>query len=276
MQQRSPLIVVLLFAATIAVDAVSAYWTLTAELSQASIDFYFGLMFSQLGLLSAWAVLAHRKIGLRWLVPFAAALIAAIVPLVVIERILWQTALMEGTGPVEGELRRAYFAFVGMFWLDAASALSALWLLKPTRLVRKSGETNEAPAWQFSIKNVLILMTGLSILLVVLVESGAMADSPASTVTLIVSNVLLLIAVVGVCSTTWHWFVRFGTALSAATMIGVGFTVASADLSQKINLTAYYYVQAIVLFTWLELGPILPAASANANVDSPTKTRPTP
>jgi len=268
MPRRSPVIIGLLFAATLAVDAVAVVWGVVTGGGEASGTLFFALTFSQVGLLCVWAVLKRHYVGWRWVAPFAGGL--AVASLTVLVELIAE----HFRGPPDaGEV---FLAFTSLYWINVAVTLATLWILKPTRLFPKKGQTRHRPTWRFSVGNLLILMTGTSVLLMLLAGNELIAGAAAEVSTIVVGNVVLLVAVVLACSMERHWLLRLGTSLAAAIAIGAVSWQLGPEIA-SIRLVASYLIQTIVLFAWLELGRILPLAhSAHANDDTSRKSSPAP
>jgi hypothetical protein len=252
MLQRSPIIVGLLFAATLAVDCVSVYWLWDSPFGRHSGPIFMALSYGQISLLAAWAVLQRRQIGWRWLAPLIASLLSAAI-------LLMTFSLNDRvTLPTDVTVAEFYRYLTGIYVVYAAPALLSLWLLKPSPLVRRAGGSDRRPPWQFSVGNLLILITGTSLLLPVLVENELLGDVALKQSAVIAGNLALLVTIVIVSSQAWQWLIRIGASLAAAITIG-----GVCELSGvEIDFVPYYLIYGTILIAWLELGPVLPPVDA--------------
>jgi hypothetical protein len=261
MQYRSPLITGLLIGATLGVDAVAWTWVATSSWSDTLDAFTLGLLFAQVGVLCAWAILPQRAVGWRWVAPFLGGLVGATLYSLAAAKVVPTDSLQDFFLPI-----------VGLCLIYAAGAMLALWALRPTRLLRADTCRPDMPAWQFSVWHLLVLMTAGSLLLALMVRTEAFANSTgASIIALtVLCSVMLLVAVTAVCRTAWHWVLRLAACLAAALLLGGACNLAYDIFSMEYDFVTHFLAQAIVLFIWLELGPILPRdADAAANTSEP-------
>jgi hypothetical protein len=237
MKQRSPVIFWLLLAATLAVDAVAVVWLFTAERHTAAETLVDALSFSQISVACVWWMQAtiHR----RW--KAAAPVVVAVAAAIMTSRLPY-ISLIDAA------------ALYGSHLIAVAAAL---WLAKRTTWIRRGNRPQDLPTWQFSVAQLLLVMTLLAILLVALKSAELVRDAWAAIVAVITGNVALIVGVLFV------WYLRQHTLVRLAIMLVVAAVVALANGLLRPyflgNFVAYYVIQTLVLWLWLELGRIVPS-----------------
>jgi hypothetical protein len=256
MSQRSPLIFWLLLAATISVDAVAFTW---AEAAHVHADHGFiafeALLLSQISVVCIWSSLNSEKSIWTRLSPFLA---------VVLTSLIWGLfSEAHFVGKVgEGWTRRVIVQLVNQ-GLHAALLLAMLWLLKRTALWKR--RVDRAAGWQFSITDLLTVMTVVAALGVGMRFTGVYDDLDwlgwAEIVFLCGSAVLATSAVL--IWTLWQtpWVLRASGVFAVA--IGLAALVLLAEPRPPgswIGVAANFLIQAPVLIAWLAWAPLLPQA----------------
>jgi hypothetical protein len=256
--QRSPVILVLLVAATLALDAVAIQWLLVAPAALAAGAFYDALCFSQLGLACTYVVFNQRRRVLGAALLTAVFLIATTTTARLFDYTFWEMAAYLGT-------------YVTLLILS-------LWTVKYTKLWPAQNLATRG-IWQFSVGQLLALMTVLAVLLTLLRRVAIIPgiDVAADAVT----STALVVAVAVIWARSWPMPFRSATLLFAAGLFGVvdwvhAWWATSPDLSKQSNdisiLIGDSLIQAFVAFVWLEMGYIIPRAAAGAQDDVPRST----
>lgn len=253
MPPRSPAIFWLLLAATLAVDAVAIYWV-NQEFNPSSAVLYNALAFAQLSILSVWAILLPPKVQLRWLVPFVAGAIVALLLMTTRE-----------LGPQPGTL----LIVTVVMWGHVIICTCVLWLLKPTRLLADWIDPTTTQKWQFGTAHLLMLMTLLAVVSISVKQAYALLSAPAFTATLFAGNAMLLIAILVSRSKIAHWPFRLVVSFGAALLIAV--VCQSLPLkSPGFDFYVFFLVQAAMIWAWAEiLLPAQPATVAAAERSMP-------
>jgi len=251
-KQQPQIILWLLVAATAAVDAVAIAWLVEAgPLSRAAylID---ALMTGQLALVCIWAVFAAR----RMLASLAAIGLAISVCTALDVWAAWMAA------------RETFGIYVGL----AAAYVAILWIIKQTPGWQRVANRTHS-GWQFSIGQVLVVMTVVALTLVLLRDTtiAASEEEWKFLAALSISDVLIVVVAVLANVHFSEWWVRLTASCAAAIALGISLTYAQAagwlgetmvaPFNQEIvPNTAYMLVIALLLVAWIELTPILPLA----------------
>ena len=152
MKTYSPILVSLLLAATVAVDAVVVTKLLDAgQMSRVSFV-YDALIIGQLSAISAWAVLGARRAWMGGLAVLAAVGVAGLLLARVAE-----LSIAEACG--------IYGSFVAIL-------VVALWVIKQTPLWRRLTKSGDGVSWQFSLGHLMLAMTAVA------VERALLLSSP--------------------------------------------------------------------------------------------------
>jgi hypothetical protein len=264
MPQRSPVIFVLLLAATLSVDAVAAYWYWSAPQGIWAKILYVGLTFGQVSVCCIYASLAGQRIRLRWLLPYTGGLVAAL-----------------GTVPAIQPSSRwsEFFQVLWLYWTHITVLLAFLWLWGQTRGGWRLRGDSSHKRWQISILQLLAVTTIVALTLAL----GMYADVRQTGSLLIVTwlaNTLGIAAVAVATLNSPQPLVRriavFAIAAGAlAFVLSLGGRLAGVWLP---ILGVYHWmdlIQAIVLVLWLELSPIIPRRAAVA-ADNTAQVPPAP
>lgn len=246
MKQRSPIIFWLLLAATLCLDAAAAMWSVRVGGRARWFEtFLLALLYAQLSALCIWAVLCHARIGLLWLVPFAAGFLAVL-------------ALVACNHISDPEVNRSVYPVIlgpiGVLWLHVAITLSTLWALKPTRLFTGYARMPGCVSWQFTVMHLLVLMTGSSILLALLTSTAELGP-PIITFTLVsVGSVILTVFLAILVQTKLLLLLRLAANLGAAFAIGIVIGKVSMNLPHlAMDYIAFYLIQAVLTWSWVEV-----------------------
>lgn len=250
MKSHSKILFWLLVAATLAVDAVAIAWLVEDGPMSRAAYLFDALVTGQLAVVCIWGVFAARR--------------------------MWSSLLAIGIAVMTSTALEVWAAWMsaresfGGYASLAAALVAALWILKQTPLWRKLAPRSPS-GWQFSVGQVLVVMTLVALLLASLRKSELVSDPDQwkFLAAVVICNVLLVLACV--LSSAWMrtWWLRLAFDCAVAILLGVCLTFAASAgwLGQLMTLhfnqevipnTAYMVVISLVLFAWLELAPILP------------------
>ncbi len=257
MPQRSPVIVWLLFAATLCVDAVAwtaaksphgPYWELI----------YDALAAGQLGVVCIWSILRPRANVATRVAPWIAVIIASV------------------AATYFGETRNVW-QIVPYYGLHVALLLMALWLLVRTRYWEH--RTGSAREWKYSVAQLLIVMTVVGLLGATLRGNEIFEDAAAAAL-FIFGSVAVAVASLVSWTAARHILIRLAGALGVALAVGlvvwlvVSIVFAAAYGPREIPplftvtiFSSHYLIQAVVLSTWIALGQVLPLSAEAAVAD---------
>jgi hypothetical protein len=256
MPQRSPLIFWLLLAATLSVDVVvfSQMASKTFPGRTHLVVVLSALILSQLSVVCIWSAFRSTKNVWTRLVPYVTALVAAVLTAMFID------------DPVEFGV--AFKTMLTYYGFHAVLLIIALWLLQRTAFWRRrSGTTHTL---QFSIVHLLIAMTVVAVLTTLMRDSPLFGENGWTNLGVAIASVVLAVASVVIWSLSIHWLLRLASVVGIVGCLFVAIFL-STGFGPEFPLLfgGYYLIQALVLSTWLGLGPILPineaALSANAS-----------
>jgi len=254
LSQRNPVLIVLLFAATLALDAVAINWLARAGVESAAAYLYDALVSAQLALTCLWAIFAAKRIVWGWL-----AIIAAIAIATICEMRLTGESFPEAAG-------------THLFY--AALLSITLWILKRSSFWRRASGT-QTSVWQYSTSLLLAMMTATAVLIVLVRKSGVLFDAMPTwrlIAILTAGDVLLVLATVVLWARRSILPMRLAAVATAA--IAVGFLEVSCGVSGALGteltkvlkqewpaqFAAYALIMSFTIFLWLELVPIVPSA----------------
>lgn len=244
MKERSPIICWLLLAATLCLDAVAAVWVLRGRGREIQ-TFFMALAYAQLSALCVWAVLLRTRSGSRWLMPFGAGLLAALIIITSLD----VSEPRAGRSVIEGVL-----LLTGMFWLYAATLLMFLWALKPTRLFTGYMRSSDYRPWRFATKHLLLVMTGVPILIVALKSSSESYRASPWIAVWTVGSTILTVFLSSLVQAKWAWPLRLAASFGAAIAIGVvGNWLVQFLPRLSIDLSHFFMIQAVLIWSWLEV-----------------------
>jgi hypothetical protein len=236
MQQRSPIIVWLLVAATICVNLVAYAWMRGTSILSVGTIVYVALLWGQLSVICIWSALQSTFNIWSRIAPVA-AVIACSSAFWLIEDV---TAKIKDILPY--------------FGLHAVILVAALWVLRRSAYwQRRSGVKTE---WRFSIAQLLVLMTVVAILATAMRHSSLLEESRVLEFFLLSGSVALAVTSVIIWSRDIHWLLRLAGVL--ATAIGLGASFYLADEYMLKFAVSDFLTQAILLSAWLAWGQILP------------------
>jgi hypothetical protein len=246
-------ILVLLAAATLALDAVAIHWLQAAPTSYAAGVLYDALCFSQLGLACIWAVFnPGRRIGSTLIVNVVLA-VAIITTARLFDFGIWEMT-----------------AFLGTY---VTLLILTLWTVKYTKLWPKEAAAPKG-IWQFSVGQLLALMTVVAVLLMLFRGSDLIPGTEVATD--VATSSALAVAAVVIWLRPWHGVLRLSLLLFVASLLGLADWVhaswsADFDFGSRASdipiSIADSLIQAIVIFIWLEMGRLIPRADARARED---------
>lgn len=243
----------MLMAATLCVDVVAVYWLCTDSYRAAAETLYEALSVSQISLLCIWSILGrYRKIWVP-LVPFAAA-----------------AAVVAAAGPL-GSLEYADAAAEKGFHI--AGIMVLLWILKRTPWWYR-GNPAAKESWQFSLSQLIVVMTFLGVFITFLNYRGDPPELWRDTLPpFIYGYVLLAVGAVLV----WRWvpnaILRLFLTIVISIVVAVKPIVAGTE--HWLSTGAFFFIQALVLWLWLELGQIVPRLQPGSSdaAQTPAATR---
>jgi len=241
MQRRPPVIVWLLFAATVSID-VAVYAGFVSEphagLWMVTYDALFdALMTGQLSVICIWSVLGATKTFWTRMAPWLAVVLASLV------------IGLFGFPPLR----------VGLpsYGLHVALLIAALWILERTAFWRRRSGT--IAEWRYSIAHLLMIMTIVAVLAAATRNSDWFAqDGRLNTAIVCASVALAVVSVIAWCfSQSQHVLILFAAVLGFAMLLGAAFLIAE-ERFMPLYLGTHYLVQAIMLSAWIGIGQILP------------------
>jgi hypothetical protein len=247
--QRSPINVVLLAAATLALDAVAITWLVRSSALSEAPYLYDALVSAQLALVCLWAVFAARHTIAGWV----AAIVAVLVISAVSAHISTEMTFAEEFGSNGSEV---------------AALAVALWILKRTEFWRRL--TGAGPVvWQYSIANLLGAMTIVALLVVSLRHTQLLVDWWQPLAALIVGDVVIAVTTTVLWAGKEHSVIRLAATCAAAIVVGLCEAPAQtivpnvpptsfSNFRLWVEMVVYTLIIALVIFTWLELVPIVP------------------
>jgi hypothetical protein len=240
MQQKSPAIFWLLLAATLAVDSVAASWAYMATLDQAG-NIYFGLVCSQISVVCIASSFSLTSSHRRWMGPLAVSVIVAA---------LTTLLLHDRDGAYQN-----FLVYLSLWLPQAAILIVLLWFLQQAPIAERWGSPNSRGNWQFSVANLLIMMTTCATLLVILRLAERMHGYWVDLAAWIANNIAVAVASLFIYVRRWHGFLRLGATLGVCLVFGLWTQTSTQGHSDALSVNL---IQAIVLFVWLANGGIVP------------------
>jgi len=241
---RSPVILALLAAATLAMDAVAIHWLQVAPTALAAGVLFDALCFSQLGLACIWAVFQPGRRIWGALVVGVVLLLATFITVELFDFKIWEM-----------------LAFLGTY---STLLILSLWAVKYTKLWPKA-EAVARGIWQFSVGQLLALMTVVAVLLALFRGSEIIPETDVATD--VATSSALVIAAVVIWARPWHVVLRLTLLLAVAAGLGLAdwlhsYLVSDPGLSTQVSTSiADSLIQSLVIFIWLEIGRIIPRAA---------------
>jgi hypothetical protein len=240
MRQRSPIIFLLLLAATLAVDSVAASWAYRATLDQAG-NIYFGLVCSQISVVCIGSSFSLASSHQRWTGPLAVSVIFAALT----------TSLLHDPGGAY----QNFLVYLSLWLPQAAVLIVALWFLQQGPIAKRWGSPTSRGNWQFSVGHLLIMMTACASLLVILKLAEQMHAYWVDLAAWIANNIAVAVAALFIYVRRWHGFLRLGATLGVSLVFGLWIQTSTQGHPDALFVNL---IQAIVLFVWLANGGIVP------------------
>lgn len=240
MPQRSPIIFALLIAASLGSCGVALSLTAEGLRPEYAEIAYFALLGGILSVVCVWSALRPRANFWTRGAPVAAALVVSIA--------------FAHNHPDD------FIARLSFFGAQAATLLAALWVFRRSRYwQQRSGMETK---WQFSIAQLLAVMTVVALLLVSFQLTNFWQDGGDETAFFfgsIAGSTILAVASATIWSLNRHWLLRLAGVLAVAIGLSVPFyffTEYGPDLF--IFMMFQFLTQTIVMAVWLAWGGILP------------------
>jgi hypothetical protein len=101
-------------------------------------------------------------------------------------------------------------------------------------------------------------MTCCSLIFAILARNQLIEKVIGIIAVAIPGSVALLVIMVLACSRTWNWIFKLAASFAAAQAIGF-VCDQYANTAVRFDFVPFYLVQAIFIYVWLVLGPILPS-----------------
>ncbi len=140
--------------------------------------------------------------------------------------------------------------------------LFSLWLYKSVLALRNRLRKTT----QFSMKDLLMLMTLTAVLAALLGEAKMLQQSWAFTFFFILNGVTVAIASLVFGSRAWHWIWRLAATLAVA--IGGGWCLAFLRPHLAGDLEVLNCLEAFMILIWLEFGEIIPSRNVANDGDA--------
>jgi hypothetical protein len=201
----------------------------------------------QLSVVCIWSVIAMKKSAWLRASPVLAVILAALAGAI----------LSDSRGrPVDTLVDN--LSFFGSY---AAILIVALWLLRRTPYWRRT--TGDELAWQYSLGQLLIAMTIVSVLAAALQRSSLLGEDRAINIAFTSYCVALAIASVFIWSQSWHSVLRLAATLATAILLNLALLPFAEieGMGGVFFLTftgAHFLIQGLVLSLWLGIGGLLP------------------
>lgn len=259
MPLRTPHYFTLLLIATIYVDLMAVIWLYSERFSPPAVTFFISLAYAHISVLCVWSIVLRAGTRLRWLVPFIAGLVIAVI-----------VAFSDRPNSAR-DRAEMILVFTALMWLHVALIAPVLWLLLPTRLVANyAGRTPERP-WQLSMLHLLALMTCVPILIVVVRSATPLFSDISKLVSFPIANALLLFGVLAAQRASPIWLLRLVASVAFALGLAAIAEWTQLALADETSSFAFFLIQAIIIWAWLEvLRP--PSATTLTDPDDPPPT----
>jgi len=256
MPQRSLVTIGLLLLTTALVDVAAFRYMREHTLDDFSFSgrvLYSALFISQINLATIWVTVGPRPSHWRW----GAVVLATL-------------------GAVWLSTQSGFRGFSDAFVIFAGTAVILwlmLWCLMRTSFWWRLDGFGERPSWQFSLRQLLLLMTLLALLIVVLKDAHEiMTANVADVISFMGGSAFLALTAVLMEQTNLHRFVRVGSMFGIALVISaLSCLVNSTSLANFMDaytaIGSFFLIQTGVLTVWLTLGPIVPSKHMTPNGD---------
>jgi hypothetical protein len=193
---------------------------------------FYATVSGQLSTVCIWFVFSSRPAAFRWIVVGLAVVAAALATSAI------ELTLVDSLGLTAGH---------------TAAMLLALWLYKLALTLRS--QRAEAAA-QFSLKDLFVLTTASALLAALLSATRVIREVPLFIAFFVLTNVTVAMACLVFWSRAWHFLLRLAAALAVAFAGGWLLTYLRPHLAGELEVMMC--LQALIIFTWLEFGEILP------------------
>jgi hypothetical protein len=251
--QRSPLIFWLLLAATLAVYAVLGCWVasqpfLTPTYAWIAFD---ALTFSMLSLVCMGTMFRESKSVWMRIAPVPAAVLASLLLAGLIRN---------------AEFSSQFHSMLFVYGLHVALLILALWVLKRINFwQRRFGVVR---AWQFSVADLLIVMTSVAVFASGMRYGLIVSDAEGLVVAMVVCTVILAVSSAVVWSLSLNWIIRLAGTMGIAILLGFAFGgVAKQGVVFARIIGVDFLIQAAVLSIWLGIGGVLPVTPTPSDDD---------
>jgi hypothetical protein len=243
MPQRSSINFWLLLAATICVDAVSMSLIYGGARHSAEA-LYVALVCGQLSALCAWASFSRQPLA-QSLLAFGFAIAAS-----------WWAGLADLIS--NKNVGQTAMAYAGVWLVHVALLLVILWAIKRTPYGRHWGETASGGLWQFSLKQLLAIMTTFAILVTLLRRAQVIHDVWLWVILLLANNLAVALSGILIYSARWHVLAQIAVMAGLTALLGsILYLIRGWPEIIAVNL-----IHVFVLFAWLQVGEIIPKRDA--------------
>jgi hypothetical protein len=245
MARQSPIIFWLLLAATLCVDAAVLAWGLSEVRYSYPFSFYpsmalYAFVLGQLSLVCIWSMLRGTNLA-RQLVP----------PIVAV----FCSALLIATFYYPEQFETVFFDYTAYYSLHTALLLIALWVLQRTMFWRRY--MGYAHPWQFSLTNLLTVMTAVALLSTASRIIPNFSEYGWFSLILTALPVMLAVLSIVIWIQSWHWILRLAGVVGCAIALA-SCTVLETNVNFAFFTSVPLLIQGLILSTWLACGPILP------------------
>jgi len=199
-----------------------------------------------------WMVFGQRHVAWKALVGGLALLIAAAATARLFEFRLWETLAL-------------YIGYATLLVL-------LLWTIKQS-VLRPIPLATKTPVWQFSLGQLLVLMTVVGVLISLLRRSELLRSLGEAVATDLFAYSVLAAGQVVIWSRAWNLRLRMTASLGAAAIFGLASWVYDGLRADPLlgfapdDITMFLVnglVQTLVIICWLEWGQILPQADVES------------
>jgi hypothetical protein len=233
MPQRSPIIVGLLFAASVSSCGVALSWARARAPSEYGYVAYFALLTGYLSVVCIWSALRPKVNAWSRVAPIASVIAVSI-----------------GNAFIDSDITD----FLAFFGLQAAGLLVGLWVFRRSGYWRRrSGIESD---WQFSMGQLLIVTTVVALLSAALRYSDLFDGESVLVFAFLAASVALALASVFIWSRPGRWPLQLASTTATAFAFGA-FFYAQDEFMEWFSIV-HFLVQGLVFSAWIGLGGILP------------------
>ena len=239
------MIIWLLLAATLAVDAVAIYGLYQNPMAPNAGVLFESLCFSQLSIVAIWSVFTTRRMAVA-----AVALACAIG--VAAATYGW----LQDIHPLE---------MLAFFGTNVTLIVILLWIFKHTKWWQRA-IPRPAQTWQFSVGHLLVLMTVVAVLITLFRRGDVLQTIQFAVASDIVTNCCLALATALIWTTIARTPIRLILLVVVAALVGLAGWASTEWFAALTNpadnnllrSVAGSLIQVILLVAWTELGGIIP------------------